>query len=169
MSLLVVLDLNGTILDSTHHRRVGVTEDARARAKYVYYRPHMKSFLQWLFADPRFQVAVWTSNIAANAQAILDVALTEEQRSRLVFVMSREHCALGPNYTSFKHLDTIYKRGFAPSHVVIVDDSDSKVVPPSKDNWIRIEEFEASSISIATDTALIDLQTTLANRSVFTK
>ena len=156
--MLVVLDLNGTILDSTHHLRKGVSPHAKARRKFVYFRPHMKEFLEFLFSNPRIDVAIWTSNIADNAKAVVETAFTPEQQTRLKFIMSREHCKLGPNYTSFKHMSEIYKQGYDPKRVVIIDDSDNKVVPPDTPGWLQIETFEASQESLASDRALITLQ-----------
>ena len=154
--LLVVLDLNGTILDSTHKRRAGVTHDAMARSKFVYFRPGMKQFLGELFSHPSIRVAIWTSNIASNANAILEIALTPAQRERLAFVYSREHCIVSTSgdHSSKKPMRKIYDLGFCPERTIIVDDSESKIDPPDTPGWIRVSEFIASPDSIAKDRAL---------------
>jgi RNA polymerase II subunit A small phosphatase-like protein len=162
--MLVVLDLNGTILDSTHHLRKGVQPHAKARKKFVYFRPYMSEFLSFLFTCPDIEVGIWTSNIAENAHAVVETAFTEEQRSKLAFIMSREDCALGPNYTSFKSLAKIEQRGYSLDEVLIVDDSEAKIIPSNFAGWIRIEEFEASVESLVNDRALITLRKTIEAR-----
>jgi hypothetical protein len=159
--MLIVLDLNGTILDSTHNMRKGVQPHANARKKYVYFRPHMKEFLVALFNHPNIEVGIWTSNIAANAQAVVETAFTAEQIEKLAFIMSREDCRLGPNYSSFKDMEKVYQRGYLPGNVMIVDDSEDKIFPANFPGWISIESFEASPKSLANDNALQTLQLTI--------
>ena len=152
MKVLVVLDLNGTILDSTHKRRAGVDQDAMARKKYVYFRPYMHEFLAYLFTHEDIDVAVWTSNIRANAEAIVQCAFQPYQVQQLKFIMSRSDCELGPNYSSFKHVNKIPERlpDSTYDQILIIDDSvatESKIVPRNYQGWLPIPTYQASSAS----------------------
>jgi hypothetical protein len=70
---LLVLDLNGFLIDRV---RAGVPEpdnvecDIREGGCAVYYRPHMREFIEWCFT--RFTVGVWTSAKARNVASVLD-------------------------------------------------------------------------------------------------
>lgn len=164
--LLVVLDLNGTILESAHARKTTIIHDARARAKYVYFRPGMHDFLTWLFTQSdAIDVGVWTSNITENALAILDVALLPSQRRQLRLVYTRSQCTLGPNYASYKHVSRLWDAGFSETHTIIVDDSADKIVPPTTPAWYRIPTFTPSS-SAANDTALLELRRIIEARLI---
>ena len=129
---LIIVDLNGVLLLSTHkpHLYPRIKPDGAARSKKVYFRPHSHDFLRYLFAT--YRVAVWTSNIKANADAIVALLFTPEQREQLLFVWAREQCVEGPNYTSFKHLSRIFEQynDYNMNNVLIVDDSADKIVGP---------------------------------------
>jgi TFIIF-interacting CTD phosphatase-like protein len=127
---LIVVDLNGVLLLSTHkpHLYPRIKPDGAARSKKVYLRPHSHDFLRYLFAN--YRVAVWTSNIKANADAIVALLFTPEQIQQLQFVWTREQCVEGPNYTSFKHLSKIFSEQYNATNVLIVDDSADKIVGP---------------------------------------
>ena len=153
--LLVVLDLNGVLLDSTHRARAHVKHDCKARFKYVYFRPGMKDFLDWLFSMPgQVCVGVWTSNIRPNALVLVGEAFSSEQVERLQFVMSREHCDLGPRFTSFKNLQKIWDLGWPADRVVIVDDSVEKIRPSNTGAHCCVPEFLASPQSLQQDNGL---------------
>lgn len=131
---LVVVDLNGVLLLSTHkpHLYPRVKPDGTARSKKVYFRPHSRDFLRYLFAT--YRVAVWTSNIKANADAIVALLFSPEQIEQLEFVWAREQCVEGPNYTSFKHLERVFEQypQYNANNVLIVDDSADKIVGPKE-------------------------------------
>lgn len=142
--LLVVLDLNGVLVDSTHKARRGVKYDAKARAKFVYFRPGLHEFLAWLCNHPGIRVGIWTSNIARNADALVSLLFTEEQRARLAFVFSRDECIVFPDYSSVKPPERIFAMGFDPKHTIMVDDSPEKIDHPAKDTFYRhIPSFTA--------------------------
>lgn len=158
--LLVVLDFNGTILDSTHHKRPGITQDCMARFKYVYFRPGMRDFLAWLLSHPRIDVGVWTSNIAKNAMALVNIAFTDDQQRRLAFVYTRAHCTLFPDYSSTKPMQTIVdQQSYSADRVLVVDDSPEKIeqsTPPV--DYYHIPTFEAV-YAAPPDNELAKLQT----------
>ena len=165
--LLVVLDFNGTILDSTHHQHKGVIHDAMARYKYVYFRPGMQQFISWLMSQPDVEVALWTSNIAKNANALANIVFTEDHQKKLVFTFAREQCKVFPDYSSQKPMQTIMDRMMVYEHtnIIVVDDSPEKILnsdPPI--DYYQIPTFEASPITLTTDSHLLELQTYIAKR-----
>lgn len=170
--LLVVLDLNGTILDSTHRARRGVAVDARARAKFVYFRPGMHEFLAWLaeqHAAGLVEIAVWTSNSRDNARAVIETAFTEDQCDRLSFVMCRDDCLTFRDYSSKKPLRKILQRGYAVDRLLIIDDSPEKILhdsilTSSVDCYYQIPTFEASAADDATDNELQKLREEITRR-----
>jgi hypothetical protein len=180
--VLVVLDLNGTLVDSTHHRR-HTTEppDARARSKFVYFRPLMREFLQWLFSVA--DVAVWSSNEPQNVRALVELVFTPEQRSRLVFVWNRTHCDPDASsaYATVKPLAHVYRflatcaiprftsmagAGALASanQVLLVDDSEAKVCEEDRASHVRVAEFTASDATRYSDSGLSSLRAELVRR-----
>lgn len=166
-TLLVVLDLNGTVLESTHKFRRGHVYDARARAKYVYFRPFMHDFFAALFDDPRIEVAIWSSNKLDNVYATLQTFLSDSQMAQLAFVFSGSECTWRPNYKSVKSLDVLWRNGCCRAHTTIVDDSDDKIEPSNSPNWYKIDTFSMLNDDHVTrnDTCLLrlldDLRATL--------
>jgi hypothetical protein len=137
--VLILLDLNGTLVDSCHHRRVGMRRDpdCKARTKYLYFRPHLRPFLEYLFEN--FEVGVWTSHIRANAEAIVECVFTPEQRTLLKCVMCRENCYVDdndPEHRSYKDMRNI--EGW------IIDNSPEKILG-ADEHLIRVPEFRAEN------------------------
>ncbi len=162
LHMLVVLDLNGTILDSTHKRYPGREHDAKARSKFVYFRPHMHAFLTWLFAQPEVEVGVWTSNIAENAQAIVQTAFTPQQQAALKFVLSRSSCEVLSDYSSRKHAKTLWDMGYTPENTLIVDDSPGKMLPLGMPYYLQVPEFAGNAPQH--DLGLVNLQQSIEKR-----
>jgi hypothetical protein len=101
----------------------------------------MKEFLDFLFKN--FKVAVWTSNIAANAESIVSLAFGERVK-RLEFIYNREQCDLGANYSSKKDLRRIWNRypEFTPDNTYIIDDEEDKILESQRSNYIYIPPFK---------------------------
>lgn len=158
--LLVVFDLNGTLLDSTHRKRPGVRENARARHKFVYYRPHLHTFMEWILRQPGITVAFWTSNIQANAERLVQLIVPRKSdRDRLAFVWHRGHCMTFADYSSKKPFQKVFDLGYETAHTLMVDDTDEKIMHPQKDRfYCKITSFEANPESIVSDTSLLHLQ-----------
>ncbi|TPX32877.1 hypothetical protein SmJEL517_g04072 [Synchytrium microbalum] len=97
--LLIVLDLNGTIID-----RVKETSRKLARANphcpiepnftsnkaKIYFRPHLETFLTLLFDN--FTVAAWTSAQPNNALPLAH-GVFGKYFDKLAFVWNRSHCS----------------------------------------------------------------------------
>lgn len=125
---LLILDLNGVLVLSQHRRAPNnAPVDYRANRKYVYRRPGVADFLDFVFAH--FDVAIWTSNQRHNAEATVDGLLDREQREQLKFLWAREQCTPLPNWRSRK---SIHKVREHPSYrhyrrIFVLDDSPEKI------------------------------------------
>ncbi|PHH80313.1 hypothetical protein CDD82_1841 [Ophiocordyceps australis] len=130
--ILVVLDLNGTLL----HR------PQRLAPTHFIKRPHADRFLEYCLAN--FHVAIWSSARLANVEMILEQLLTPVQCRKLVVVWGREQLGLCiDDYNSrvqcYKRLSVLWQSGavqasysellpgcWDQSNTVLVDDSPEK-------------------------------------------
>lgn len=156
-TILIVLDLNGTIIDSNHKRRKGAFFDFKARCKYVYYRPGMKKFLSFLNEEPRIKIGIWTSCIASNAEVIISHVFEDIP---LEFCFNREECTElpGPGFRTIKNLDRIWEKfpQWNAQNTWIIDDSPEKL-DKQPENLIPIKTFIAG-IDVADDQVLEEIQ-----------
>lgn len=147
---LVVLDLNGAILDAA---KVLVRDPngrpipylAKTRSKYIYLRPGAHAFLRWLV--DHFDVGIWTSCIERNAHDIVKVAVPHDLQKRLKFVYHRGHCELlpGPGYRTIKDLRRVWKRWpqYGPRNTWAVDDTADKY-RYQPENLLTLAEYRAT-------------------------
>jgi len=140
---LVVLDLNGTIIHCRSTPLVSLRYDARVNRRYVYLRPGLYDFLNWLFTH--VHVAVWTSAMEHNARALVDCAFGEH---RPEFLMHRAHCThlAGPGWQTQKDLWRLwstYGRGnrWNECNTLLVDDTSEKCRPNHVANTLVVCEF----------------------------
>lgn len=138
---LVILDINGVLMLSTHRPVARATPSEMANKKYLYYRPHMHEFLEYLFEH--YNVAFWTSQMRHNAEETLRKILTPEQIQKLLFVWTRTECLLYPDYSSKKPIEKVFEH-FArdkvdPHKTVIVDDSIEKMT--TMDYFMHIKSY----------------------------
>jgi len=142
---LVILDLNGFLVHRIHERDTYdlsdeflKTADKHARPFFIWKRPHADEFLQFIFQH--FSVAVWTSARKQNADQMLSVLLTPDQRRELLFEWNQAHCGKKKINTKKRFLFTkpLAKvwatfSGFDATNTLIIDDSPEKMVdnPPS--------------------------------------
>ena len=159
---LVILDLNGTLLESTHHRKTGYKFDLRARCKYVYYRTGMWSFLRFLGKCPSVKIAVWTSCSADNAKAIVDEVF---RGIPLEFCYSRNECIELSDYKTIKELKKVWENfpEWNASNTIIVDDSADKL-KGYDENIIQVTEFIVENRGIDCD--LVQVQKEIEKRVV---
>lgn len=162
---LFVLDLNGTIVDSTHKKRAGVPHDTKVRFKFVYFRPHMKQFLDFLLDN--FSVAIWTSNAQENAVESAH-QIFGDRASELEFVWSRDHCVTfdrHEQYRSEKRLDKLWESfdgKYNPLNTFIVDDSPEKIVGSGREHsYLQIATFQATPMTLILDKELKRFRTIL--------
>lgn len=144
--MLVILDINGTLADSTFKKREGCKEDYRLRSKYIYKRPHLDTFLDYLFSLEDCQVGVWTSCVKENAKAIVDVLFKD---CKLAFVLSRDSCdpVPGPGFKTVKDLRKVWKIHpdlWGPHNTIILEDSPDKIAL-QPENLFLITEYLANA------------------------
>lgn len=130
--MLVVLDLNGTLIDS---RTSAVSEgfyDYYVCGRYVYERPFLHFFLDTLMANPRVgAVGVWTSCAEYRAHALVD-RIFEDHEKRPLFVWARNKCLPNPHgstpYATIKDLSDVWEAypDYDERNTLVVDDSPEK-------------------------------------------
>ncbi|USP80741.1 HAD-like protein [Curvularia clavata] len=147
--ILVILDLNGTVLYRPNRN-----------AKTMIERPFLKPFLRYLFGN--FKVMVWSSARPDNVKALVNKALDEELRSKLVAQWARDSFGLSPanyqlNVQVYKNLKLVWSRSQIQSHhpdfetggrfgqhnTVLIDDSALKANAQPY-NLLEIPEFSAT-------------------------
>ncbi|KAI8943392.1 hypothetical protein NX059_001404 [Plenodomus lindquistii] len=147
--LLVILDLNGTVLFRPN-----------MNAKTMIERPFLKPFLRYLFQN--FKVMVWSSAKPDNVKSLVSQALDNDLRSQLVAQWARDSFGLSPTFYSqnvqvYKNLKLVWSRSTIQSHhpdyeaggrfgqhnTVLIDDSALKA-NAQPHNLLEIPEFAAT-------------------------
>ena len=145
-SLLVVLDLNGTLL-----RRFSKSNFVR--------RPRVGELLRYLFAH--HQVMVWSSATPANVADMCAKLFTPAQQAQLLAVWARDTLQLSRRQYAekvqvYKQLSWVWGDGhlqarhggparppWGPENTVLVDDSEEKA-KSEPFNLLRVHEFDRS-------------------------
>jgi len=144
--MLVIFDLNGTLCSTSfrsHANTRARAADGKARTKYYWLRTGVQSFLQGLL-DNGYEVAVWTSCPARNAEPLALGVLGDELYAQVKFVFGRDQCTLvrDGKYGSKKDLRRVWRQfpQYHQGNTLLVDDSLDKVV--QYNNYIPIEEYD---------------------------
>ncbi|PWA67221.1 FCP1-like domain, HAD-like domain protein [Artemisia annua] len=95
---LLVLDVNGLIVDIVAHPDEKYKPDTIIGRKAVYKRPYCDEFLKFCFE--RFNVGVWTSRTRRNIERVLDFLMKDTQK-QFIFCWDQSHCT----ETGFNTLD----------------------------------------------------------------
>lgn len=176
-SLLIILDLNGALLQRVIQRpkiaSISSFEHRKAEKYHIYLRPHFHAFMSYLIRE--FEVAVWTSAQENNALAIVKECFTDSFiPEKLQFVWHREHCELR-NRTSqevaaikaanpkafvkpiaIKDLDAVWKAygdRYSPNNTLILDDSAEKM--RHRDNHLFIPSFQVTEDALNDESLVI--------------
>ncbi|KAB2099310.1 hypothetical protein AG0111_0g12486 [Alternaria gaisen] len=148
--MLVILDLNGTVLFRPNRN-----------AKTMIQRPFLRPFLRYLFEN--FKVMVWSSARPDNVKALVNQALDNDLRSKLVAQWARDSFGLSPtnyqqNVQVYKNLKLVWSRSqiqsfhpdyeagtgkFGQHNTVLIDDSSLKA-SAQPHNLLEIPEFSAT-------------------------
>ncbi len=161
---LIVLDLNGAILDAAKTLLRDQTGKplpylAKTRTKYIYLRPGAIDFLEWLVKN--YDVGIWTSCVEHNAYGIVRAAIPKRIRTQFKFVFHRARCELvpGPGYNSIKDLRQVWDNfpAYGPKNTWAIDDTASKYTR-QPDNLILLKEFKANAPDAAHDRELEKLR-----------
>ncbi|TPX40247.1 hypothetical protein SeMB42_g04120 [Synchytrium endobioticum] len=150
--ILVILDLNGTIIDRVKDRADRKLASANphcpephftSNAARIYLRPHLEFFLSALFSN--FTVAAWTSAQPSNAVPMAR-GVFGRHFDKLAFVWDRTHCSAvregRKDHSSIKDLTKVWThsawaagsgatlatagRAWTPSNTILVDDTPYK-------------------------------------------
>lgn len=141
-------DMNGPISSRTRNattRRAIVTPDFKCANTNCFIRRFASEFIEW--CHERFEVAVWSSAMEVNTNIMVN-NVWREQRDKLAFILSQEHCATaGTMRTSdgrgikpkfLKELSVVWEkfgvqRGYDATNTLLIDDSHYKVLrnPPN--------------------------------------
>ena len=105
--ILVILDLNGTVLYRPNR-------NAKTRIE----RPFLKPFLQFLFQN--FSVMVWSSAKPDNVQSLVAQSLDKNLQAQLVARWGRDSFGLSPanynrNVQVYKNLKLVWEQGCDPT------------------------------------------------------
>ena len=154
---LLVLDLNGLLVD----RRMSpcVEQDGTKRVPdakfgkfFIYNRPQMNEFVNWL--HDKFTVGVWSSAQQHNAKQLVS-HIWGKQRDKLAFVWGQDRCthvgAMDPKKPQskpilLKDLNELWKTPsyarFGPRNTLLIDDSPYKAVMNPANCAIHPEEYK---------------------------
>uniref|UniRef100_A0A5B6ZLW6 FCP1 homology domain-containing protein n=1 Tax=Davidia involucrata TaxID=16924 RepID=A0A5B6ZLW6_DAVIN len=86
---LLILDVNGLLVDIVPYVSDGYQADTVVARKAVFKRPFCDDFLQFCFE--RFNVGVWTSRTKRNVESVLDF-LMGKTKHNLLFCWDQSHC-----------------------------------------------------------------------------
>ncbi|KAI3685027.1 hypothetical protein L6452_34258 [Arctium lappa] len=86
---LLVLDVNGLLVDIVADPDETYRADTIIGSKAVFKRPYCDEFLQFCFE--RFNVGVWTSRTRRNIERVLDFLIKDSQH-QLLFCWDQSHC-----------------------------------------------------------------------------
>ena len=129
--LLLILDLNGTLVHVTRRPLAHREPDVAYSGRYVYFRPHLKLFLDKLDYWARLnlvRVAVWSSVMPHNGERLMREIL-QFTDLHIEFALFRDQCQLLDNHGSIKDLETVWRRyPEYKAHTLIMDDSAQKLV-----------------------------------------
>lgn len=146
---LLVIDLNGVLLDRRVRRLEGATSLGRWGQRYAYARPHASDFVAWA-ADSDWRVGIWTSATRRNA-APLARAVLGDTYARVHFLYTQEECEQfkqeGSARPTFKKpLARLWRKGLGlPGRTVLLDDGKDKLCEGEEDNALLCPHYDASA------------------------
>ncbi|KAK0739685.1 HAD-like domain-containing protein [Apiosordaria backusii] len=139
-SLLVVIDLNGTLLHRPSSRR----------SQHYILRPHAKQFLSYCIDT--FSVVIWSSARPENVNKMCDTILTADQKQKVIAIWGRDKFGLtekdyGKKVQVYKRLTKLWDNpainpqgAWDQGNTVLIDDSVEKARSEPY-NAVTIPEF----------------------------
>ncbi|XP_058009402.1 uncharacterized protein LOC110657698 [Hevea brasiliensis] len=104
---LLVLDLNGLLVDIVSSPPKGFKADIRIRRQAIFARPFCLDFLNFCFE--RFEVGIWSSRMKKNMDNIVDYLMGDMKR-KLMFCWDVSHCTMTRyNTLENKHKPLVFK------------------------------------------------------------
>lgn len=177
----VILDLDNTLisaeaLEEFPFQQKGIEQKAKKFAIYdmdgyyiVFERPHLQSFLDWLFQN--YNVAVWTAASKDYALFIIDKILLKRPNRKLDFIFFSYHCDLSrKTYKYSKKLrfifDLIKPLNYTCENTIIIDDLEEVHTCQPKIS-IPIKPFEILREGSENDSELKSIQQKI--KSIFSQ
>ena len=146
---LLVIDLNGVLVDRRESRLEGRPALGRWGQRYAYARPHASEFVAWA-AGADWRVGLWTSAKRKNAVPLARAALGESF-ARVHFLYAQEECEQleqeGSGRPAFKKpLARLWREGLGlPRRTVLLDDGADKLCEGEEDNALLCPQYDASA------------------------
>lgn len=201
----VILDLDQTLISGEDVESIGHVKAQKLAEKfrcevfkdedgtplyYIYERPYLQEFLDFLFAT--FNVSVWTAATSDYAIFVIKkfILIPNKPYRKLDFIFTKDHVAVSQKaYKTQKKLDYVYQvtsmygstmKSFSlheqnreygcptydKSNTVILDDNE-EVRDAQPSNCIPAEPFYVTSSDAQHDTFLATVAKTLYNRFYF--
>ena len=155
---LIVIDLNGLLMQRSFSplgassSGFRIDQDAKVGNFYVYNRPHMREFLDFLHAN--FTVGVWSSATEYNSRMLVRHLWGKKKEKQLAFVWGQEKCTNVGVFTEprvkpvfLKELDKLWSfnavmEKFRDGRTVLIDDSPYKAVNNPMHSALHPAEFK---------------------------
>jgi TFIIF-interacting CTD phosphatase-like protein len=143
-NILLVLDLDETLIHATKNKLDEPLTDFTFDQYFVYKRPYLDTFLSEI--SKHFKFGIWSSAgdnyVEEIVKQILPTDITPE------FVWGRSKCTIKRDktfdtYFFEKRLDKLKRKGFQLEKIIIVDDTVEKVAS-NYGNAIYINEFNGN-------------------------
>lgn len=164
----VLLDLDQTLISAEeyegfrHEKRIEKFKDVKYMDKdfIVFGRPHLQSFLDFLFSN--FNVSVWTAASKSYALFIIDNFILTKPERRLDFMFFSYHCDYSVQCKKgLKGLSVLWENfkllHYDQENTIIIDDN-PEVKSIQRCNCYDIKPFYALKNGSEHDTALVDLE-----------
>ncbi|EPS62427.1 hypothetical protein M569_12362 [Genlisea aurea] len=140
---LLVLDLNGLLIDISSYVPYDYDPDEIINRKAVFKRPHCDDFLKFCFE--KFNVGIWSSRTKRNVEPILDYLLGNDKQ-KLAFIWDHSHC-VDSGFSSLerrnkpllvKKLKRLWESGgeFNETNTLLLDDTPHKALTNPEYNAI---------------------------------
>jgi len=167
-----ILDLDETVIhsvpinQSSNPNSSGLDYHEMTGYFYVYERPHLQDFLDYLFKH--YKVSIWTAASKDYATFIIDkIILAGKPERKIEYFLFNYHCRLSgqitPNCTKNLSMlwDTWKIPGFSPDNTILMDDYIENTYVHQKYNCIIAMPFNAKDKYAKDDMFLLEVLDTL--------
>ena len=145
---LLVIDLNGVLLDRRGQELRGRPALGRWGKRYAYERPHAAEFVCWA-ASMGWVVGLWTSAQRKNAEPMARAVLGDAYAC-VRFLYTQDECEVVGNVTGRctfrKPLARLWREGLGlPHRTVLLDDGKEKICQGEEDNALICPQYDAGA------------------------
>ena len=166
-NLLVLIDMNGTLLLREKKCLPGRAPDFIHAKKYYYMRPGAKDFVKEIIAMPGIRFAFYTSMLETNAKPAISNLAGRGWEKDGVQLYARDYQKHDPNgknkWDTMRDLDKIWKEEmtnhgykFGPHNTVMIDDTPEKMREHPHNVLIVPEMTAASLVREDGDSSVLD-------------